>query len=256
MAEKEFWTEARLKTAIKWVAVGIIAVILATSGVWYYYSVYPKQAPTVLDRALDEALKKSAKSPKDASLHLAVAEIYMQQEKWDDAIKELETSAKLQENNNIAYALEGVCYEAKGNDKKAETFYKKAIAIGEKGEMKGIDPALFESYYRLGRMYFRQGKTDKALEMMTEASSVNNIDSDSLYWLGRIYYKKGDCTKAEENLLKATRFTPDFYEAQYWLGQTYEKLDKKDEAIKAYEQALSYKKDYKQAQDALDNLKK
>jgi tetratricopeptide (TPR) repeat protein len=256
MADKEFWTEARLKAAIKWAVVGIIAVILATAGVWYYYSVYPKQAPTILDRSLDEALKKSAKSPKDISLHLAVAEIYMQQKKYDDAINELETTVKLDKNNDMAYALEGICYEAKGNDKKAETSYLKAISIGDKREMQGVNPALFESYYRLGRMYFRQSKNDKALEMMTKASSVNNIDSDSLYWLGRIYFAKGDFAKAEENLLKATRFAPDFYEAQYWLGQTYEKLGKKAEAIKAYEQALSYKKNYTQAQDALNKLKK
>jgi len=257
MAEKrEFWTEARLKKGIYWLIGGIVAVIIALAGWWYYLNVVPMQAASIITRSIDEAQKKSTQNPNDASLHLALAQLYMQNKQYDETLAELDIVIKLEKNNDVAYTIKGMAYEAKADDKKAEAAYKKAIEIGKTGSMQGVNRALFESYYKLGQMYYRQKKINAALDMMTKASQIDNIDADSLYWLGKIYYQKGDYNKAAENLVKATRFAPDFVEAEYLLGRSYEKLSRTSDAIKAYKQALAYKKDYQEAQTALDRLQK
>lgn len=255
MADKGFWTEARLKTAIKWLAIGIIVVIFATAGWWYYLN-RPKEAvPHALQKSYDEAKKKVDKNPNDMGARVELAQIYIKMEKYDDAIGELNLVVKQKKDDAYVHVLLGIVYEQKKETNKAIKEYKKAIDMARKDPLKGVKPALSEALYRLSDVYLSQKKNDEAIKYLTEAVILNQIDSDSLYKLGVAYYRKDDYDNAITNLANAVRYVPNFYEAHYALGQAYEKKGDKEKAKKAYEAALKYNPQYEQAKEALDKLK-
>lgn len=59
------------------------------------------------------------------------------------------------------------------------------------------------------------------------------------------------------NILKrAVTIQNNFDEGYYWLGKCYEKLNMKQDAIESYQNALLYDKDYVEAREALNRIKK
>lgn len=254
MADKELLTEERLKTAIKWVAIGILIVILATAGWWYYLNRPKESVPKILQKAYDDAKKKVDKNPNDMGARVELAQMYLKMGEYDSALAELNFVVKQKKADAYVHVLLGIVYEQKKETNKAITEYKKAIDMDRKEPMKGVNPALSEGLYRLSDIYLSQKKYDEAIKYLTEAVVLNQIDSDSLYKLGVAYYRKGDYDNAITNLVNAVRYVPNFYEAQYALGQAYEKKGDKEKAKRAYEAALKENPQYEQAKTALDKL--
>lgn len=62
--------------------------------------------------------------------------------------------------------------------------------------------------------------------------------------------------EAIDVLKRAVTLQNNFDEGYYWMGRTYEKMGMKKEAIQSYESALLYDKDFVEAREALDQLKK
>lgn len=57
-------------------------------------------------------------------------------------------------------------------------------------------------------------------------------------------------------LKRAVTLQNNYDEGYYWMGRSYEKLNKPDSAAESYQNALLYDKNYTEAQEALDQLKK
>lgn len=257
MAEKkEFWTEQRLKTGIYILVAGIIIVIIAMAGWWYYLNKPEGSTPPVLQRAMDEAKASIKKNPNDIGARITLAQLYLQNKMYDEAIAECKLVLKSSKDNEYAYSLMGVAEDLKGNQKAAEKYYLKAIELGSKKTMSQLNPAIVESRFRVGKIYLDQKKYDKALLQFQTLADQNSMDADSRYYLGLTLYKMGKYDKAIESLEGAVKFVPDYYEAFYTLGQAYEKKGDKDKAIEAYKKALKAKSDYQEAKDALARLEK
>jgi tetratricopeptide (TPR) repeat protein len=257
MAEEQgFWTEARLKSGITWLIVGIIAIVLAgAAGYWYYYLKPVESTPRIIEKAINEALAAAKKNPNDLGPHITLAQLYIQDKRFDDAIVECKLILKIDKKNEYGMSLMGVAYEAKGNITTAIKYYKQAIATADVKQWANINPARKEAMFRLGKIYIDQKKYDDAIKIFDPMVKADKMDADSRYFLGVAYLRKGEADKAIELLLVATRYVPNYYEAQFALGQAYEKKGDKASAIKAYEMALKYKSDYTEAQDALNRLK-
>jgi len=254
--KKEFLTEERLKKGIWITSIGIVIVIAALFGYWYYLN-RPATGPSqILQKSITEKEQQLKKQPNSKAVHLELAQLYLQAKRFDDAIDECKAVLKINPEDSMAYTFMGIAYEAKGKTNTAVDYYNKAIQKAEGSEMKGMNPAFTESVFRLGRIYMDQKKYDKAIELFTKSVSYNSIDSDARYNLGLAYLKKGMYDEAIAQLTIAVRYVPDYVEAQYALGQAFEKKGNKENAIKSYKMALKYKSDYKPAKDALKRLEK
>jgi len=253
--KQEFWTEARLKKGIIAFAIGIVIIIVATFGWWYWLNKPEGSTPPVLQRAIDEAEAKVKKNPSDLDARTLLVQLLIQDKQYDDAMIECKILLKSDKENELVYALMGVIEDEEGNDKAAIKNYQKAIDLGEKKKMSQLNPAIVESRFRMGKIFLDQKKYDNALLQFQLLADQNAMDADSRYFLGLTFLKMGAYDKAIEWEEAATRYVPDYYEAFYVLGQAYEKKGNKQKAIAAYEQALKAKSDYEEAQDALDKLK-
>lgn len=248
-------TEKRLDLAIRIVA-GLIVVTLLVGGGYYAYTLLTKSAVSpVIQQEIDKTKAEIAKDPKNADLHVKLARLYMSENLKSQAQQELEQALKLNKDNVAALTLLGTIYEERGDDAKAATYYKKAIALAEKTEFKALNMYLYESYFRLGTIYIRQKEYDKAIEVLKKDAELNAMDSDVHYQLGLAYLKKGDTDAAVAELQDAVKYVPDYAEAHFALGQAYEKKGEPDKAVEEYELAVDYKADYKEAKEALDRLK-
>jgi tetratricopeptide (TPR) repeat protein len=255
MAEKqEFWTEARLKKGIIWVVGGILVVILATAGWWYYLNKPEGATPPVLQRAITDALAREKKTPSAIGPHIELAQLYIQNKQYDDGIVECDLILKIQKDNEFGLSLKGIAYDLKGNQTAAISYYQKTIALASKRGMSALNPAIVESRFRLAKIYLDQKKYDAALVQFQTLADQNAMDADSRYYLGLTFYKKGAYDKAIDWELQATRYVPDYYDAFFVLGQAYEKKGDKAKAIAAYKSALKGKADFKEAKDALARL--
>ena len=88
------------------------------------------------------------------------------------------------------YLEEGYKYQEKGNYKKAEQMYLKAVQ-----ENDSVD-----AMTALGLLYYEQNKQDKSEEWFLKG--VQNGSTLSMYHLGYLYYTQEKYDKAEEILLK------------------------------------------------------
>lgn len=257
MAERnEFWTEQRLKTTITWLTIGIIAVIIAMVG-WYWYLNKPEAAtPPVLQRSIDDALAKIKKNPNDMDAHLQLAQLYLQNKQYDESKTELKIIIKKDKENEVAYVLLGIVEDSTGNKKAAVADYRKAIEFGSKKPQRQLNPAITEARFRVGKIYLDQKNYDYAMNEFMVLADNNATDADARYFLGLTYYRMGKYDQAIQSLEQATRFVPDYYEAFYTTGQAYEKKGDKAKAIAAYKAALKGKSDYAPAKEALSRLEK
>lgn len=69
-------------------------------------------------------------------------------------------------------------------------------------------------------------------------------------------YNLGKYEDAINVLKRAVTIQNNFDEGYYWLGKCYVKLNKKEDAVESYQTALLYDKDFIEARQALDSIKK
>lgn len=246
--------EKFLDKAIKYTVIAIIAA-LVVSGAYVGYKQWPRQQVSALaQKEIDKALQAVNKDPKDADARVKLANLYVEQEMYDEAQSQLETALSANKNHIAALALMGTVSEENGQTSKAIDYYKKSIALSDKAEFKSLNPYMYESIYRLGSIYIEQKKYKEAVAILEKGVAINQIDSDMKYKLGEAYLLSGKPDEAVTQLEDALKFVPDFPEAYYMLGQAYAKKGNKDLAKQAYENALKYKSDYKEAKEALEKL--
>lgn len=238
------------------IVVALIVITLVSAGGYFAYKNYlAGNVPPLIQKEMDKAKSDIEKNPKDVEARIRLANLYIGENMNTEAKLELEQVLKLNKNHIAGLTLLGTVYQTQGQDSKAVTYYKRAVAAAEKTEFKSLNIYLYEAYYRLGSIYIKQKSYDKAIEVLKKDSELNPMDSDLLYQLGLAYLKKGDADAAILEFSEALKFVPNFAEAYYGLGQAYEKKGDKTKAIEAYKNALKYKSDYEEAKKAYDRLK-
>ena len=131
------------------------------------------------NQALSVARKRNDKFS-ETSVLISIGWAYMEDNKPSEAIRFFNEVLQLNpaENylsrpvllNNIA-----ACYNTLGNFKTAETYALQGIAASKKNENR-LDHA--NGLNILGRSYYQQGKMDKAIAVLKEASTIREMNSD------------------------------------------------------------------------------
>jgi predicted Zn-dependent protease len=120
-------------------------------------------------------------------VHLAIAQLYVEELNWPNAIEELTAELALSPNNSLAMALLGRAYVQTGNEGRAIPLLRQVIsrypedayalgdlgkALAAKGQTKeaiekleaalAYDPSLYRLHYRLSELYRQMGQPDLA----------------------------------------------------------------------------------------------
>lgn len=169
-----------------------------------------QQDTTAALQALQEGYQKY---PDDNAILESMIQIYMDLDKTDEALENLEKAIAQDPTKPRYYFAQGALYEKLGNEQKAIDTYKKTMEI---------DPEFFNAYYNLGALFYNKGvqqvevanavpanekakydaevkKADewfaKALPYMEKCNELQPDDKMVLESLKNLYYRLQDMDK-------------------------------------------------------------
>ncbi len=155
---------------------------------------------------------------------------------YDDAVATYTKISEKIKGCTACFMGMGDAYSKKGDDDKAESSYKQAIAI---------DPTTPDPYSGLASLYNKEKKFDLASQMSAKATELSGAagggaDAVSVYNQGVIYWNQGNkVSDAQAQFLKATQLDPKMANAFYFLGMTYVNQGKLADAKTPFETYLS-----------------
>lgn len=143
-------------------------------------------------------------------------------EKYDEALKLIETLPKEKYDEEI-YLLLGNIAQSKGNDEKAIENYNSSLKI---------NPKFYKAYYNLGNFYFIKGDYNLAVENYKKATKFNKDFASAYYNLGCAYLKLEKPKSAKPNFIRAITINPQNSDYYYNLAVVYKLLKKEKTAQK------------------------
>ena len=173
----------------------------------------------------------------DTGIYITLAYVYIQGEKYEEALKLLDVVLAENPENVSAYFYKGVVYERKSSEKKdmeakrkAEENFRKAISL---------DPHLAEAYNYLGYIFAEEGRNlDEAVLFTKKAVELDPENAAYIDSLGWAYFKKGMTQKALEELKKAASIAKEDPAIREHLGDAYFEEGLPDKARIQWEKAL------------------
>jgi len=147
----------------------------------------------------------------------------------DQALLILDDAKRVDPNYYPIYNQRGLIYQYKGDLKKAEEAFKKALELGPN------DPIV---HYNLAQVYLSEGKLDEAIKMLEEGVALDPQSAQLQLLYGKALAVKGDLAKAEEAFKKGVELEPLNAGAWLSLGQVYFLEKKYDEAVKALQNSI------------------
>lgn len=185
--------------------------------------------------AYEEALRRYREAlnldEEYAPTHVALAGLYMQLGREDDALAELEKAAALAPDNVFVLGQLGKLYLQR------DEFEKGVDALERAAELDPDDAIL---RYWLGVAYHYRSYTDvqKAVSTLEEAAQIAPDEAEIHYHLAMAYVRRDDDLdeqKAIRALIQTLKLDPTQTEAYYYLGQLYIKTAERDAGIAAWE---------------------
>jgi tetratricopeptide (TPR) repeat protein len=199
-------------------------------------------------KAAQERFKKAIDTePNNPAAYLALAEIYAREKRFDEAIKEYETVIAKNPKYLAGYMAVGTIYDQKGDGKKAETYYRKALEI-----KKDFGPAANNLAWNLAE---RGGNIDEALTFAQIAKEQLPNSSAVMDTLGYIYYLKGSYLNAIAEFQDSLARDPANPVITYHMGLAQYKNNDKAKAKDYLEKALQLDPNFKGADEARRLLK-
>lgn len=223
-----------------------IALVLASFsfGGYYYYDRYYTSQPKPADENLKQVEQAVRDNPQDPQARLALAEAYMLNFRFEDAITQAQKVKELFPENistdyviGISYANSGKCQEAL----EPLTVYVDAL---KDQDMPGLDRRLQAASYYLGDCYLQLNRPQDAVPPLENAVNWSRTDADSMYKLGLAYAGVNEHEKAVNMFHAATTFVPDYFEAYTAMASSYEALQSPARAGYARGMASYAQKDY------------
>lgn len=199
---------------------------------------------------------------KDPQYQYNVGLVYLQNDKYDEAIEYLNKSLVLKPNFDMALNALGIVYFIKADFPKAKEYFEKCLAVNPEltearnylgsvyQEMGLLDEAEAEfkkaikdetyrsrelPYYNLARLNLTRGNDAEALKMVEAAIKFNDKMVMALNLKGILMEKQGNLTEAIFNYEKALKIAPEDINLNYNLAVAYFKSDRRAEAKSLFE---------------------
>ena len=173
--------------------------------------------------------------PKSIFLRKELAQLLIENQRYDDALEQLQAARKLAGRNvqaEMQIMLDiGEVYELQERDDEAIEIYRDAAK-----KTSGSSWAQVEVEERIIGIYRRQNNLDGLVKYYEE--SWRSPDFDQLMILSRLYEELGDFTKASEYIDKAVKKSPKNADARLRQIQMLEREGDIEGVIKAYEKLV------------------
>jgi tetratricopeptide (TPR) repeat protein len=214
------------------------------------------------DKGIEDAKKREYPKKEDkissiAYYHHIKGYVYWEKGDHENAIKEFSEAAKIQPGNYRHFMRKADILEE---------IHRIDEAIKEAEKTKELEKEYSSDRFciltKLGSLYLKKSKIDKAVEMLKESlpegidSLPRGLNPSYAPTLAAELIEKGVVKEAIEYLKRLLKIEPNLKEAQYLLASAYEKDNLTKEAVIEWRKYLTLDKDSEQAAIAKDHLKK
>lgn len=152
------------------------------------------------------------KTPNDAELLYDRAGIYINQERYNDALTDLMQATTIAPDKTDYQTRLGDTYFRLGD---MEHSYKAFERVAQ------LDPKNKEAYMKLGEIAFYSKDYDRAMEHLSKVTADEPDNRDALFMKGFIYKETGDTAKAAYYFRKVIDLNPDYEPPYEELGFMY-----------------------------------
>ncbi len=184
------------------------------------------------DQATSE-VKKLMDGKSDRETYLALADLYTEGRKFEDAAKALDSAEKLSptdEAKEDVWFARGAMLEHMKKIDASEAEFRKVLKV---------DPDSAAALNYIGYMLADHNtRLNESLDMITKALELSPENGAYLDSLGWVYYRLGRLTQAEENLRKAVAKTSNDPTVRDHLAQVLMAESKVQEAIQEWQASL------------------
>jgi tetratricopeptide (TPR) repeat protein len=221
---------------------------------YYYYSL--SQAERLRRNYLQAAkhLRRAIElDPDSVYLHLELARLQRTLRQAPAALDETSAALRIDPADGEAHRLAAEIHaelmeagvNAQENLKQAIEHYQKALEAMPEADELGL---------ALGRLYYYQGDSGSALEVLQRYQVRNPDSAEANFWLARAHLGQQNLESAESSLRKALEHLPHHYESLMMLAGIEEMRERYAEAIVTCERALAVAQDGVEARYALARL--
>ncbi|MBP1651473.1 MAG: Tetratricopeptide 2 repeat protein [Bacteroidetes bacterium] len=267
LAQKDFEKAAQLKPNVPdyWAGAGEAAILIANY----------KEAVANFEKAQHLA-------PKYAYLQYRLATALIEDKQYKRADSLASKLANDPANHDKAYYLKAKIAEENKDTTLAIQYLRTAVdqaglqsdydAVMELGDLLAqrhapaslqyyqlaarMDSTNDDALYAMGKFYEQESKMAEAITAFKNAINIDAEDGDNYFALGMIYFRQQEWQPAYNYFNMACKSGPTDGEAYYYRGRCNEKLGRKQAAIDDYSKAVTFKKDFKEAKEALANIQK
>jgi tetratricopeptide (TPR) repeat protein len=213
--------------------------------------------------------------------YLALTQIYLMQDKKQEAVDTLEDALESGIGSAPVYFYLGLAYNSMKKYDEAIEAYKRALALGADGsavhfyigaayasmgrfneaveeleKAVELDPDNAEACNYLGYMYAEKGiKLDEAKDLIEKALARDPKNGAYIDSLGWVYYKQGAYNKALEELKRAAGIISRDPVIREHLGDAYAKKRMWKEALDEWGRVLELDPDNKEVKGKIDRLR-
>lgn len=217
----------------RWIKrLGLLLVLGIVAFVAFYavdrIRISPAAIPDQKTGALEQAVRDN---PADFSARGQLADVYLAQGRYTDAITQYDEIIKANKDLEAAYASRGRAYELTKQLDAAKADYAKVVDIAKDGEMAKVDQTLELAYYGLASVALQQANPQEAVDQLLKALVIGPTDADAMNLLGGAYVALDKPKDAIRPLRSAVAFVPVGWADPYaTLAQAYTKDGQADEA--------------------------
>jgi Tfp pilus assembly protein PilF len=150
----------------------------------------------------EQHMLKAIKTSDDPKYHNNLGALYLSMARYDDAIREFQIAADdlLFDRPEMAWTGIGLANSQKQDYQAAQSAYQKAMEL---------NASYYMAPFRLGELYYNQGRPVEALDMFTRSIKLAPGFVDGHYWQGLVYMKMKDTEKAKMAFHEVVRLAPE-----------------------------------------------
>jgi tetratricopeptide (TPR) repeat protein len=211
----------------------------------YYVVAATRNKPELWPEAQKIADEILQKDPNYIEGHILQGTIYFNQNKREEAFKELNRAIEIDPNRAESYLSLARFYIVTNDNSKAEELLKKAISVN------GNSPIAHTEY---ARFLVQTNRLPEAEAEFRKAVDVAPTNRDARLALGRFYYANKRFDQAEEVYKGIVALDPNKPENQAMLGDFYAEINRTDESVRIYNELLAKSPDYAQGRYRLAEI--
>jgi tetratricopeptide (TPR) repeat protein len=218
--------DSRQITRAIWVVFALIIIVLIVFAGYYYWDRYVYlDDQTPLEMGILNLEEQVRAEPDSIDTRLALAEGYFREQQYPQAIDQAQQVVDAYPDNERAQFILGMAYIFSGDASSGVLTLEEFVDKRRNSNLVKSDMTLQASLYYLGEGYLALGRSDDAIDALTEAVQISPTDADALFQLGNAYLDTDDCERAVEHYSRAVSFVPDFAEAYQGLASCYKKME-------------------------------